>query len=144
MGNLFQNNPDGADAQARAVRAYLSMYDGIEESWCSEWKRYEAEPQIDRWHNGREQGYVVTMRTAKLNRQINIAFFEHRNSDNICAIKWEQATLNPPTIDSAKFGDVYKDKYDVSHSVSYGQVTDMAEWIYEQLVDFWRDTSGPL
>ena len=71
------------------------------------------------------------------NKHLTIAFYEHRNSDEICAIKWLQNTMNPPTIDTAKFGDIYKDKYDVSHSVSHGQAADMADWIYEQLCDHW-------
>lgn len=135
--NLFQQNEDGACAQAKAVRAYLAANDGIEESWSSEFKRYQAEPKISRWENGREQGYVVWMRSAKYDRQINIAFFEHRNSDEICAIEWEQCTINAPTIDSAQFGDVYKTKYDVSYSVGHGEAACMANWIFERLTAFW-------
>lgn len=141
MNNLFGISEDGACAASRAVRAHLSGYSGIEESWSSEWKRYMAEPEINRWHNCREQGYVISMHSQNYSRQLNIAFFEHRNSDNICAIKWEQKTWNPPTIDNAEFGDIYKDKYDVSHQVSYNQAYEMSEWIYEQLVEFWKVTS---
>ena len=139
--NLFQQNEDGACAQAKAVRAYLAMRDGIEESWSAEWRRYQAEPKISRWENGREQGYVVWMKGVKHNRQINIAFFEHRNSDEICAIEWEQLTMNAPTIDSAVFGEIYKDKYDVSHRVGPGLPMEMADWIFERLTEFWKATA---
>lgn len=142
MDNLFAVNPDGADCQARAVRDYLSGRDGIEESWNSDFKRYSAEPNINRWHNGREQGYIISMRNNDYSRQINIAFFEHRNSDNICAIEWEQVTFNPPTIDNAKFGDIYKDKYDLSHQVSVGRADEMADWIFERLAEFWQKASN--
>jgi hypothetical protein len=70
-------------------------------------------------------------------RQLNIAFFEHRNSDDICAIEWEQITINAPTIDSAEFGGMYKNKFDVSQSFRYGEAIKMAEWIYGRLNDFW-------
>ena len=138
---MFNYMNDGAGYQAKAVLAYMEGYDGIEDSWNDKIKRYDANPKVSRWENCREQGYVVFMRSkASPNKQINIAFFEHRNSDNICAVKWEQNTLNAPTIDTAKFGNIYKDKYDVSHEVGYGKAQEMAEWIYEQLATFWNET----
>ena len=140
MANLFQN-PDGADAQSRAVLAYLSGHDGIECSWDNEGKRYLAAPEIARWHNCREEGYVVSMRGYAHQKQINIAFFEHRNSDDICAIKWNQVTINPPTIDTMDTkGTIYKDKYDLSHRETFGHPQEMADWIYNQLSLFWEDT----
>jgi hypothetical protein len=134
MRNLFQN-PDGADTQARATLAYLEGREGLEASWDNQRLRYAAEPKILRWENCREQGYVIVLR-ANL-RQLNIAFFEHRNSDDICAIEWEQITINAPTIDSAEFGGMYKNKFDVSQSFRYGEAIKMAEWIYGRLNDFW-------
>ncbi len=140
MNNLFERG-DGADPQSVAVKAYLSGHSGIESSWSRERSEYLAQPQIDRWHNCREQGYVVSMRSRSLQKQINVAFFEHRNSDSICAVAWEQTTLNPPTIDSAQMGDIYKDKGDVSHAVSHGQAFEMADWIYKALESFWNQTA---
>lgn len=35
MANLFNNEGDGADAQAQAVLAYLRSYGGIEPSWSA-------------------------------------------------------------------------------------------------------------
>ncbi len=133
---LFQHNT--SRGQAEAVLAYLSDSDGIDESWNDETKDYDAMPKVAEWHNGRERGFVITMRSGDHKRQINIAFFEHRNSDNICAVMWEQRTMNPPTIINAEFGDVYKDKWDVSKSVSVGECMEMADWIREQLIEFWE------
>lgn len=130
---------DGAHPSARAVLALLSWFE-IEESWDSERKEYLAEVEVNRWHNCREQGYVLSLRSKHYGRQLNIAFFEHRNSDSIHAIKWEQLTLNPPTIDTADFGDVYNTKWDTSFSVNYDEHYDMAKWIREQLTDFWIET----
>jgi hypothetical protein len=124
------DSTDGADAQSQAVLAYLR---GMEGEFESDWL---TEPRVARWENCREQGYVIAMRNHKPRAQLNIAFFEHRNSDEICAIEWRQITINSPTIGTAKFGDVYKDKYDVSHSVSHGCAFDMAEWITGRLISF--------
>jgi len=131
---------DGANYQARAVLAYLSHYSGIDDSWDEEWKKYKATPKIARWENCREQGYIISLRSEDYERQLNTIFFEHRNSDSICAVKWEQRSLNSLTIDNAKFGDIYKTKYDTSFSVRYGEVIKMADWIWEQLTEFWNVT----
>ena len=140
MTSLYAYGQDGAHPQSRAVLAYLQHDDGIEESWSDEHERYMAEPKVARWENCREQGYVVSMRSKDYSRQINIAFFEHRNTDAIAAVKWEQITLNSPTIGTAEFGNIYKDKYDVSHYEDYGKATEMADWINKQLKNFWIET----
>ena len=138
MADLF-HNPDGANYQARAVLAYLTKYCGIAESWSQVHKRYMAEPQVDRWHNCREQGYVITLSSGADLRQINIAFFEHRNSDDICAVQWEGYYINPPTInDIPELHPYRQSKYAVTHSVSVGQAEDMADWIFLRLTDFWN------
>lgn len=136
MTKLKNYLEDGANYQARATLMFLQRDADIEESWNDKWKRYDAEIQVARWENCREQGYVVSLRNKK-REQLNIAFFEHRNSDSICAVKWQQESMNTLTIDNAKFGDVYKDKYDTSHSVEYSKAYEMAEWIIEQLREHW-------
>jgi hypothetical protein len=137
---LFDNH-DGANGQAKAVLAILQS-SNIEDSYNSERCQYMAQPEFERWHNGREQGYVIWFRP-NYSRQLNIAFFEHRNSDSICAVKWEQTTMNPPTIDTMEAnGTVYKDKWDVSKTVSPYHFSEMAEWIMEQLEAFWKETSN--
>lgn len=136
MTKLENYLEDGANYQARATLMFLQRDAHIEESWDNEWKRYEAEIQVARWENCREQGYVVSLRNKK-REQLNIAFFEHRNTDSICAVKWQQESMNTLTINNAIFGDVYKDKYDTSHCVGYGKAYEMAEWIIEQLREHW-------
>lgn len=139
MKNYFN---DTICAAAKSVLAYLRGTEGIESSWDKEKKEYLAEPTIAEWYNGRERGYVVMLHSIDYKRRLNIAFFEHRNSDSICAVKWEQTGLNPPTINDAEFGDIYKDKYDVSHSVNYSESTKMADWIMKQLNEWWSLTYG--
>lgn len=132
---LFSQNTEGPHSQACAVRAYLDGYDGVEASWdAAHWSYQRVD--IAEWHNGREHGFVLMFRNKK-HEQLNIAFFENRNSDEICALEWVQNTLNPPTIDTAKFGNIYKDKYDVSHRVEVGQASAMAEWIMDRLTSHW-------
>jgi len=140
MTKLENYNNDGANYQAQAVLAMLKGHGNIESSWNDQHKTYFADILVSRWQNCREQGYVLCLKGSGYTRQLNVAFFEHRNSDSICAIKWEQSTINAPTIDSAEFGDVYKDKWDVSKSVGYGKVNEMADWIFNELTKFWEET----
>ena len=136
MQDLQTYLQDGAGHQARAVLAYLQHLYRIEESWDDKWKRYSAEPKVARWENCREQGYIVSLKTENF-KQINIAFFEHRNHDGICAVMWEQLSLNSLTINTAEFKGIYRDKYDVSYDVKWGEAAKMAEWIAKQLHNFW-------
>lgn len=139
MSRLLFMNPDGACAAAQAVLAYL-QHMHIEESWSMERSCYLAQPKVARWENCREQGYVISMTDGEFYRkaQLNIAFYEHRNSDDICAIVWEQATINSPTISTIDTqGTVFKDKWDISKVVAYDQPQAMADWILKQMRDFW-------
>lgn len=125
MTNLQNYMNDGANYQAQAVLAFLRLYLSDLDSLIIE---------VARWENCREQGYVMMIKLD--GKQLNIAFFEHRNSDNICALKWEQSTINSPTIDTAKFGDVYKDKWDVSYKVSVNEISKMSDWIVDEVNAF--------
>ena len=144
MTELKNYLDDGANAQAKAVLAYLQSKGDIEESWNDEYKRYTSEIKVARWENGREQGYICMLHDAKY-KQLNIAFFEHRNSDSICAIKWHQNTMNTPTIDTADFnGECYDTKWNVSFEVSYFQIVEMGDWIFEQFVNHYADSIKPV
>lgn len=139
MHTLMTYLQDGADYQAKAVLAYLQDHGEIEESWNDEYKCYDAEIQVARWMNGREQGYVVMLPSKDFQKQLNIAFFEHRNSDHICAVRWEQCTFGDvPTIHTAEFKDAYTTKWDVSKTVDPYQAEEMASWITDQFVEFWK------
>lgn len=139
MTRLENYLQDGANYQARATLMFLQRNANIESSWNQEYKCYNAEINVARWENCREQGYIVSLCSKKFGggEQLNIAFFEHRNSDSICAVKWEQNSINSITINNAVFGDAYKNKYDISHSVSCGEAYQMAEWITKELTEFW-------
>jgi len=130
MPDLFIN-PTGASASAEAALAYLRQGDGLECSWASggDYHEYEARPKVDRWHNCREQGYVVWMKSKDYKKQINIAFFEHRNSDQIHAVVWEQVTINPPTVDTM---------HDTTFYVNYDGASAMADFVIKKLEEFWE------
>ena len=142
MTKLENYNDDGANKQAQGVLAILQyiMGSGIEDSWDKKWKRYRADVWLARWENCREQGYVVSLSAENMNT-LHIAWFEHRNSDSIHAIKWHQKCLiNSPTIDTADFGDeCYSNKYDTSFDVHPHEVATMAEWIRDRLLEHWAD-----
>lgn len=128
---------DGANHQSRAVLMLLQPFCDIEDSWSKNLQRYASDVVVSRWENCREQGYVVSMRAKNL-KQINIAFFQHRNSDSIHAVEWVQTTLNCPNINTAVFNGVYRDKFDTSYRVEPYQVWEMAQWISTRLETFWR------
>lgn len=132
---------DGANCNVQAVLCLLKhkIGSGIEESWNDEYKTYEADIQVARWENYREQGYIVYL-INKNNDQLNIAFFEHRNSDNLCAVKWIQNSINSLTIENADFKNkVYRDKWDVSVSFKYNQAYELAEWLFNELTKHWKE-----
>lgn len=129
---------DGANWQAQAIACYLNHMSGMDATWNKEKCCYDGHPSISRWENCREQGYVISFR-AQNNKQLNIAFFEHRNSDSICTVEWEQNTINAPTIDTAVFGNIYKDKFDTSASFGYGAIVEAGDWIISRLESFWNN-----
>lgn len=117
---------DGADYQSRAV---LMLIQGLLGGYEFGYKK----PTVARWSNCREQGYVISTNTFK-GKDMHIAFFQHRNSDSIHAVRWEEPYIeNPPTIDTANFGEVYKDKFDTSFQVKPHEIAKMSEWIVEQI-----------
>ncbi len=140
--NVLHYHSDGANRQVQAVLAFFQyrLCGGIEDSWNTEWKQYDAEIEVARWENCREQGYVLMLHSKNRREQLNIVFFEHRNSDNICAVKWQQRTMNSPTIDTIAEG-AYTNKWDTSFDVPYGEAMEMANWLLEQFETFWTTTS---
>ena len=136
------HNADGARANARAVLAYLSGFDGLEASWDDQEGRYLAEPTIERWKNHREQGYVVSLRDRRGRRQDNIAFFNDRNTGCLCAVEWEQVTSGAPTLQTMnRNGAFFRDRAHVSFTAGEGEASVMADRIMERLEAFWTKTS---
>jgi hypothetical protein len=135
------NKNYGIGAAALAVQAYIESYDGVESSWNNERHRYDAEPRVAPWYNGRERGIVIYMTGARHRNQINIAIYEHRNSDSICALMWRQDTfLNPPSLATLP-EDVFKDKWDVTGTWGPDEAVTVARWAVDCLDNFWVETN---
>lgn len=91
------------------------------------------------WYNGRERGIVLSYATNGGSKTLNIAIFEHRNGDSICALRWESEWfgINPPTIGSdGKAAYPTENKHDVAHSVGWGKCGEMAQWVYKEAHNF--------
>jgi hypothetical protein len=128
----------GIGGQALAVLAYFNSNDGIESSWDDH--RYRAEVGAAPWYNGRERGIVFYLRDRAFKHQLNIAVYEHRNSDSISAVRWQGNTFNPPTLADIPEG-TYQNKWDTAHDVAWGQAHLMAKWVYDQFDEFWTEHS---
>lgn len=129
--------------QADAVLAYLryAINDGIEGSWDQTRHDYLAEPEVVEWYNGRERGYVVFMKSRTMDRQINIAFYEHRGSDSICVLSFEALTFNPPTLANLPDGHPYvSSSSGLAGMFKVGEAMQAGDLIAQMLKDFWNAT----
>lgn len=134
---MFLNDRTGG--QAQAIRAMLDrQYDGVESSWV-EGQGYDARPYISEWHNGRENGYVITLSHWSARKHLAIVFYEHRNIDNICFLVWEsdRSFFNPPTLDDIPEG-VYTHTGDVTERFSYGEIGKAVNYAYDRMEEFWE------
>jgi hypothetical protein len=118
---------DGAKWRARTV---LTILQGIIDEDLAD-NNYSL--QVNRWENCREQGYIVSYRN-KAGNQLNICWYEHRNSDNIAALRWIQNTINSPNITTMPEG-VLPDKWHSDKWVNHDQYQEMAEWIRDSIVE---------
>lgn len=129
---------DGANWQAQCVLAYIRAYSSniVNKTWDDEHKRYVATVEVGRFENGREQGYVFSVRY--LTHQMNYAIYEHRNSDNICIVKFENFTINTPDLDMVieAMGD---NKNNYTKAFTCGQIEECGEWIIKDGQEFIRD-----
>ncbi len=139
--SFFRYSYNDPSAAAVSVRAYLENRDGIEKSWSDERARYMAEPQIAPWFNGRERGFIVSLKAPSHDgKQINIAFFEARSSDCIVAWMWFQTKYtNPLNIDSAELEDAGGEPLYHEERMRYDQSYQMADWIYDRLEEHWEN-----
>jgi len=142
---LIQNDSHSPSHQAAAVLAYVrfSLGGGIEGSWNGELKHYEAEPQVNEWYNGRERGYIVHMRSRDNNRQINVAFYEHRSSDMICVLAFEETTNNPPTLADLPKDHPFHESSGNCTMFSVGGAMEAGDHAAQLLRDFWDETAKP-
>ncbi len=134
MTDIRYYNNDGANWQAQAVLAYLRNYAEvfIDQTYNKEYRRYEATISAGRFENCREQGYIVSV--SYKGEQRNYAFYEHRNSDSICVVKFDQLTINTPTLEDVC--NRMSDKYDYTKSFDWGEILACGEWIGKDIENF--------
>lgn len=132
MYNIENFLYDGADMQAQIIAIIIREQKArvLDLIWNKEWKDYEGRIAIGRFENCREQGYVVSLNDYRGNQR-NYAFYEHRNSDNICVLVRDGVTINTPSLEYMWEGK--KDKWDVDKTFSYGEWQKCADWILEDM-----------
>lgn len=83
--------------------------------------------------NCREMGFTLSIFRAN-KEPLNICFFEHRNSDNLCALKWEGRL---PVHGGSSVDDIpkknYPDKWTLAKSVGCLQISEMIDWAKEEI-----------
>ena len=130
---------DGANHQIQAVLAMLKYQRDIESSWNAGTSRYDAEIEVGRYENCREQGYCITLINEN-RHQMTIVVFEHRSSDQIHMHYFltEQPTINTPNneqihhkmeINKGEFCEIFQN----------GAVTQCARDIFKLLTIHWED-----
>jgi hypothetical protein len=93
---------------------------------------------IGRYENGREQGYVITLRYRYF--QVNYAVYEHRNCDELCVVATQICTQNTPTTEIMLMNR--DGKWDVDANFEYGKWQDCANWIEDDMrehLDAWME-----
>lgn len=131
--NIEHYMVDGAKWQEQVIMMILKgrIREVTNDTYNTEYHKYDAEVVIGRYENCREQGYVFSLKYKEFKQLAHYCVFEHRNSDSICIIKFNGSFINTPTIE-----DIWKDrkgKYDYDKSFEYGQFNEVADWLIEDM-----------
>lgn len=122
---------DGANWQAVGVMAYLRSHalEDVLNDYLKKWRDKLGDwyITIGRYENCREQGYIVSFNNVLLGEQFNYCFYEHRNTDYLCVVRFKGVSINTPTLD--KVLEVMRDKYDYTTSFMCGNIMECGEWI---------------
>jgi hypothetical protein len=123
---------DGANWQAQSVLAYLRVTkdNAINKTWNEEFHKYDASVEVGRYENCREQGYIFSVQYK--GKQRNYCVYEHRNSDELCVVVFDAATLNTPKAETV-FNAMNGDKYNVTNAFEYGRITECGDYILDDM-----------
>jgi hypothetical protein len=133
---------DGAGWQEQAVLAYVRKFadsvKDIEKPYrASDEEKVEIERllsfmhfEVGRYENCREQGYIFSARYD--GKQRNYCVYEHRNSDELCVVVFDAATLNTPKAETV-FNAMNGDKYNVTNAFEYGRITECGDYILDDM-----------
>lgn len=115
------------------LESYIAdrLYDG-------ETRRWKVEISMSPWINGRERGFVLTVRDAahlvRPDKIVHYVVYEHRNSDSICVIRESKAGLFMNFLTPDMLMD-FKTKYDYTKEFANGQINESVEWIGNDITD---------
>lgn len=139
MVNIKNYLNDGANYKVQAICCLMKLaIDKIshvvykkeeelkERNWYYDDEYFEERIEIGRYENCREQGYIFSLKYG-FNAIVHYCVYEHRNSDNICIIKFKGQFTNTPTLEQVWEGR--KDKWDYDKSFSYNEIYECYEWI---------------
>lgn len=116
---------DDANWQAQCVLAYLREH----------LNDFEHELEVTRYDNCREQGYIFYMRIFDNGmHQMNVAVYEHRNTDALCIVSNEKSTLNAPL--SQDIWEAMKDKWDTTADFDCGNIINCGDTIIDIFQEF--------
>ena len=132
---------DGSNWQARAVMCYLQSRVEVilEETYIGEkFQLFEGTMLINPYHNGREHGYVFSVRYKT--HQANYAVYEHCVSDQICVVKGNAFGDHCDGWDGKEWS-----KYNHDANFSYGEILKCGEWIERDMMNEivkWKTADG--
>lgn len=132
MINIENYMHDGANWQAQSVLAYLRVTkdNAIDKTWNKEFHKYDVSIEVGRYENCREQGYIFSVQYK--GKQRNYCVYEHRNSDDLCVVVFDEVTLNTPTLKMVcdAMGD---SKWNYTKAFPCGQIMECGDYILDNI-----------
>lgn len=119
----------GMNSQAEAFAHFLNLC-------CEHIYEYTEGRFVDQrpYFNCRERGFVITIHDGK--KAKSFAWFEHRNSDELCVVEWDSPCY-PPHGNYWLCDDIpeasYKTKWDVTKSFRWGRFGEAAVWLSDRM-----------
>jgi hypothetical protein len=132
---------DGARWQARAVMCYLQdqVENILDKTYTGNaWDLYGGKLFITHYLNGREKGYVFSLRYN--GKQVNYAVFNHCISDCICLMRSECLTDTPDGWEGREWS-----KHDHDKEFAYDEVVKCGKWIEGDMIETlyeWQKAEG--
>ena len=135
---------DGANCQAQAVLAMLRarVFEPLDKVYVPEKNTYLAEVEVYRYDEGRENGYVFTLRPKVYPKiwQHNFAVFEACCSDNIFVVENEEFYMDNPTWDEVR--KECPSKFDATKKFGYGHIMECVSYIINRMGEVIEEKFG--
>jgi len=121
------------NAQAYALMHFLST----QEPHTARYQdgEYQIEIRCKPYMNGRERGFVLEMRQGIGHDPVCLAFFEHRNCDALCCIRWVPSWSREGYSASDIPESVYPDKWATTRSWDYMDLTGASKYVLDVIAE---------